>query len=64
LVLFRHLTTFRSRLGLRSIWSQRTCSENPAVDRCPATAGFDVERTSEIATVDLAVRGFRTWEAQ
>src|SRR5580700_3685686 len=23
-----------------------TCSENPAVDRCPATAGVDVQRTS------------------
>jgi hypothetical protein len=33
----------------------RTCSENPAVDRCPATAGVDVNRTLRIAAVDVAV---------
>jgi hypothetical protein len=52
-----HLTTFRSRLGLRSIRSQRTCSENPAVDRCPATAGVDVKLPFAIATMDVAIGG-------
>src|SRR5580693_3965607 len=32
-----------------------TCSENPAVDRCPATAGVDVDRSLEIATLDVSV---------
>ena len=32
-----------------------TCSENPAVDRCPATAGVDVKRPLLIVSVHAAI---------
>ena len=34
-----------------------TCSENPAVDRCPAAAGVDVKLPFAIATMDVAIGG-------
>ena len=58
----RHLTTFRSGLGLRRIRSQRTCSENPAVVRCPAIGrSRRILLKNAVGTLRIAALTSSTW---